>query len=380
MPVYDIAIIGSGIMGAAAACEAARMGAKVALIDQGTLPNPRASSIDHSKVFRFAYPDPLYARMAVESLQLWRALEEETRETLLTQTGILMIGENWPSYETETYETLRSLSLDAEMLDSREAAARFPQFNSDRFPYAVYDPSGAILHAERAVRALIALARSRGVKVIEGKRVMAIKRGDSGRATALVSEAGSVFECERALVASGAWSRMLVPILEGLLSPTRQELFYFEPVSLETDINFDAGKFPIFTSLETGFYGFPIHHAGAMKIANHNKGEKADPRSFDDRVSEESIAGCRAFFADFIPGLRDARLQKTGVCIYNNTPDDDFLIDWHPEFENVLIATGFSGHGFKFGSLIGRIASELLLTGHTSQDIKRFNFARFDRV
>ena len=390
MAGYDIAVVGAGIMGAAAACEAARRGARVALIDE-SMPNPRASSIDHSKVFRFSYPDPLYARMAADALPLWHALAEESCERLLTQTGILLLGESRELYETKTFETLRALSLPVEMLDSREAASRFPQFNAERFPYAVYDPSGAILHAERAVRVMISLARSLGVQMIEGERVVeikseifSIKRGEGARAPAVVMESGSEIACEQVLIASGAWTRSLVPFLEKILTPTRQELIYFEAprasqsgVVLPPHANFYDEKFPIFTALETGFYGFPVHHAGAMKIANHNKGEPVDPQSYDESVTEESIAACRDFFSEFIPALKSAPVRETRVCLYNNTPDDDFIIDRHPEFENVVIATGFSGHGFKFGPLIGRIAAELMLSGRTSYDIDRFSLARF---
>ncbi|MCI0488799.1 MAG: N-methyl-L-tryptophan oxidase [Blastocatellia bacterium] len=374
MASYDIAVIGAGIMGTTAACDAARRGARVALIDH-SMPNPRASSIDHSKVFRFAYPDPLYARMAAAALPLWRALEDESRERLLTQTGILLIGESRELYETKTFETLRSLSLPVEMLDSRQTCERFPQFNAERFPYAVYDPSGAILHAERAVRASLSLARRLGVRMIEGERVSAIKRKreTGAQAAALVMESGSEIACERVLVASGAWARSIAPFLEKILTPTRQEVIYFEAPRA----GFDAGQFPVFTALETGFYGFPIHHAGAMKIANHNKGEQADPLAFDDRVSDESIAECRTFFSEFIPALKERAVRETRVCLYNNTPDDDFIIDRHPEFENALIVTGFSGHGFKFAPLIGLIAAELLLSGRTSYDIDRFSLARF---
>src|SRR3982751_3921088 len=131
MPDYDIAIIGAGIMGATVACEAARDGARVALIDQSVLPNPRAASIDHSKVFRFAYPDPLYARMAVDALRLWRSLEEETGALLLTPTGLLMIGKEQASSETDTFNALRSLDLEVELLNSEDVAERFPQFNAE---------------------------------------------------------------------------------------------------------------------------------------------------------------------------------------------------------------------------------------------------------
>jgi monomeric sarcosine oxidase len=382
MQSFDVAIVGAGIMGAAAACELAREGARVALIDRSILPNPRAASVDHSKVFRFAYPDPFYVSLAVDALGRWRALEHETGARMLTQTGALLIGKHRPSFETECYEALRALGLEAEILDSKEASSRFPQFNTAAFSFCVYDPSGAILHAETALRALIDLARQRGVEIIEDRRVTAVEQAESR--VMVVTEYGEKIACERAMIASGPWTRNLLPFFLDKLTTTRQEIVYFKPAdgavtggAPRPRPSFEPASFPIFLELESGFYGFPIHHGDAMKIANHHKGPVVDPYSRDDRVDEQFIERCRAFFAEFIPGLADARVHQTRVCVYNNTPDDDFIIDWHPELERVLVVTGFSGHGFKFAPAIGRIAADLLLSGRTSYEIRRFEVARF---
>lgn len=380
MQTFDVAIVGAGVMGLAAACELAREGASVALVDQSSLPNPRAASVDHSKVFRFAYPDPLYVKLAVDALNRWRELESETGARLLTQTGALLICKREPSFETECYETLRSLGLESEKLDSRQACARFPQFNCSSFACAVYDPSGAILHAETAMRALIDLARRRGVEIVEGERVIEVKQTAGTRVSA-VTESGIQLECERAMIASGPWSRTFLLFLEDKLTTTRQELVYFEPrpgQSNSSRLSFEPENFPIFLELESGFYGFPIHHAGAMKIANHHKGAEVDPESAEDQVGEDFVENCRAFFSEFIPALTDARVREARVCVYNNTPDDDFIIDWHPEIDGVLVTTGFSGHGFKFGPAVGRIATDLLLSGRPSFDIDRFRLTRFN--
>jgi monomeric sarcosine oxidase len=376
MQSYDIAIIGAGVMGATAACEAACDGAKVALIDQSSIPNPRAASIDHSKVFRFAYPDPLYAQMAVDALSRWRSLEEDTHARLLTPTGVLMIARQLSSPEGEAYDALRSLNLEAELVDSHQIAARFPQFNPYAFPYALFDPSGAILHAETAVRALIDLARRRKVAIIENERVLEIKQTANARVS-IITESGNEFNCARVAVASGPWTRELLSFLNDKLTTTRQEVAYFEPVA--SHLSFDVGRFPIFIDLDSGFYGFPIHHLGALKIANHHKGEMIEPYSHQPDVTDDFISRCRAFFSEFIPGLSGAEVRETRVCIYNNTPDDDFIVDWHPEIENVLIVTGFSGHGFKFGPTIGRISADLLISNRTSFNIERFSLSRFNK-
>ncbi|HJQ25318.1 MAG TPA: N-methyl-L-tryptophan oxidase [Blastocatellia bacterium] len=373
MQSFDIVIIGAGVMGAAAACEAARGGARVALIDQARPPNPRAASTDHSKVFRFAYPDAMYARLAVEALAGWQAIEAEMGVQLLTPTGLLLMGKAESRLEVETAAALAALGLEAELMSSAEAAARFPQFNPAAFAHAVYDPSGAITHAERAVETMIALAQRRGVTVIESLRVLRIEQA-AGAKVRIVTETGGALEAGGALVAAGPWTRRLLPALSPHLVTTRQEIVYFEP--RRDHEAFAVGRLPIFIDFGSGFYGFPVHHANAMKVGNHHRGLAVE-MSEEPTVGPEFIARCRDFFAEFIPRLADAAVRETRVCVYNNTPDEDFIIDWHTEVENVLIATGFSGHGFKFGPVVGRITAELLLSGQTSFDITRFRLARF---
>lgn len=378
-----MAIIGSGIMGASAACELARKGASVALIDQATLPNPQGASIDYSKIFRFAYPDTLYVQMAVDALALWRKLEEDSAVKLLDETGILLLGNQADSFETKTYEALRSLNLQAEMLSSEEVAARFPQFDKDAINFAVLDPSGGVLYADKAVQASINLARQFGTTIFENQRVCAIER--SAKHNLIRSASGNEWACEKVLLASGPWTRKLLPDFTSLLTATQQEVVYFEPAvkpenPLNADqTNFALGAFPIFIELDSGFYGFPIHHNGALKVGNHLQGKPIDPYAYDETVGEEFINRCRQFFTRIIPALADARVIKSHICIYDNSPDEDFIIDWHPDFDGVLLATGFSGHGFKFGPLIGHIAAELLLTGKSNYPLDRFSLSRFKK-
>lgn len=376
MSACDVAIVGAGIMGLATACELAREGASVSILDQASIPNPRAASFDHSKVFRFAYPDRFYVEMAVDALKRWHALEAETCMRLLTQTGALLLGRRRPSFETECYEALAAEGVEAEMLESAAVAERFPQFNTAAFAFGVYDPSGAISHAEAAVRALLDLARRRRVDIVQGERVVAVSNAAKS-GVLILTESGKSISCKRAMIASGPWSRKLLPLLADKLTTTRQEVVYFEP---RASSSFEPDAFPIFLELESGFYGFPIHRHGSMKIANHHKGPEADAGSEDDNVGKQFIDECRRFFAEFIPGLADARVTETRVCIYNNTPDDDFIVDWHPQLDGVLIVTGFSGHGFKFGPAIARIAADLLISGRASFNIERFHLNRLNKT
>jgi monomeric sarcosine oxidase len=364
-------------MGAASACALSVTGARVALLDQARLPNPRAASFDHSKVFRFAYPDPFYVRLAVDSLKLWRELEEATGARLMTQTGLVLLAASDGSFEMDCYLALCEEGLEAEVLDRDHLARRYPQFNTSAIELAVYDPSGAILHATACVRAMLDLARQRGAEVVEGQRAIAIESPPSGGAT-VVTEGGARLRCRELLVAAGPWTRKLLPELNELLTTTHQETGYFQPNPKQAPA-FEVGSFPIFIELTNGFYGFPIHNAGAMKIANHHKGVPADPYEYDERVGDGFEPACTRFFRDFIPGLSDARAKELRVCLYNNTPDDDFIIDRHPFLADVFIATGFSGHGFKFAPAIGRITTGLMMMGETSFEFERFGLSRFER-
>lgn len=373
MKSYEAIVIGAGVMGGAAAYELAKRGATVALIDQAMLPNPRGASVDHSKVFRFAYPEPLYARMAVDALALWRELEDKTGARFLTSTGLLLMGGDGSQFEAQSYEALRALNLDVETLGGAEVAVRYPQFDNAFITQAVFDPSGAITHAEDAVRALIHGAKAFGADVFEGERITAIEQ--NGGANVVRNASGNHWLGEKLIIASGPWTRNLLPELANRLTTTRQEVVYFKPVrNVES---FAVGRFPIFLEMESGFYGFPIHHGGAIKVGNHLKGSVIDAAAPSEEVGEEFIKSCRRFFARLIPALADAQVQETRLCIYNNTPDDDFIIDWHPRHERALILTGFSGHGFKFGPLIGQIAADLLLGGERRYDLSRFCLGRF---
>src|SRR5262249_5058864 len=156
--------------------------------------------------------------------------------------------------------------LKAELITSREVAALFPQFNPAAFTHAVLDPSGAITDAEIAVTAMVRLARERGAEVIESLPVTGIEAA-AGAEVRIITDAGEVLECRRAMVAAGPWMRRLLPSLANHLVTTRQEVVYFEP---RTDREaFAVGSFPIFLELDSGFYGFPVHPANAVKVGNH---------------------------------------------------------------------------------------------------------------
>src|SRR5262249_45294357 len=293
MASFDVVIVGGGIMGAFAAGELGGQGATVALLDQSVLPNPNAASVDHSKVFRFAYPDQFYVRLAVDSLKGWRNLENECDLTLLLTSGVILLSTGEGSFESDTYHALKSCGLETQLLDAQQTSTRFPQFDTSGTTFSVFDPSGAVLLAEKSLRAALDVAINRGVRIFEHSRVIELR--SSRGSVELRTEQGDNLVCAKAIAAAGPWTRLLLPELNKRLTTTHQDVAYFEPAA-DRAASFEPNEFPIFIELESGFYGFPIHHDGAMKIANHHKGAVADPDTDKEGVADGFVDDCRAFF------------------------------------------------------------------------------------
>ena len=355
--MYDVVIIGGGVMGAAAAYYVSKHTPRVLLIDQYAIANNFNASQDFSKTFRYEYgDDELYIGLAVKSLAEWRRLEKESGRRLYYQCGSLLLGQQKDDYADISYRTLQRLGLPVELLDEQQMNARYPQFASK---YAVLDPNGGILEASTAVSILINLAKQNGVTVLENTKVTSI---DGNK----LHFSGSDVTYKKLILACGIWANSL---LERPLSvkAARQQLVYFKPKHLQ---DFEKVRCPMFGYLDEGFYGFPMHGLDAVKVSNHMPGDFVDPAAIDWSVSDDFIDECRTFFQRFIPSLVDAEVVKTKVCMYDMSPNEDFIVDRINE--QIVIGTGFSGHGFKFAPLIGDMLSRLALDRTYKQDISRF--------
>lgn len=349
----DLTVVGAGVMGLAVAVELARRGMRVTLRERDIVGNELASSIDRSKVFRFAYPDPFYADLGRRALPLWRELERDAGEPLLEQCGVLYLDAQGQTARA-TDEALASIGAPHALLDAAALRGRFPQFSPGRGTLAAWDPSGGFVRADRAVAALAQLARDRGVVIREHDPVSRLGE----------LQAGAV------VLAAGPWSRSLLPDLP--LQTTLQETVYAVP---EDAAAFAPGRFPVFIEEQSGFYGIPVHADGALKLARHKRGPAHPPLEGQASVSPQFLDDCRVFWRAWLPALAGARITRSRRCIYNDTPDEDFLIDRHPS--GVVVCTGFSGHGFKFAPLVGRLCAQLVSGERTDVDLGRFSLGRF---
>jgi len=367
----DLLIVGCGVMGAATACQAARLGARVTLLEAHGYNNRLAASADLSKVFRFAYgSDAQYVRWARESLALWRQLESDTGAALLHQTGMLLLGVADGGYAADSFHTLQAAGESAEWLAPADVEQHYPQFTAASLRYAVLDPQGGILAADAAVEAMVHLAISLGVRYVPGQSVMAVEQ--RGARCLARTQGGDEFGADAMVLAVNGWINRVLGV--EWVTNTRQPVLYYRP-RYERE-QFLPDHFPVYAELDSGFYGFPLFGMDAVKIANHLPGPPIDPdhRERDDGSADRAA---RRFFECYLPALYDSELVRTHICFYDNSADGDFVLDNVPGMERVVVAAGFSGHGFKFAPLIGKVLAHLALRGEEVLPLERFRLQRF---
>ena len=357
----NLCVVGGGIFGMAAALELRRRGHDVTLMERGEIPNPQASSTDVAKMIRRTnYPNQTYVELVTRAARQWREWHRRTSRSIYFQTGALIAVRDFgPEHESLAgWETLSRLAADIVELTAREAGERFPQFAVSDADRLFYDPWAGYLRSAQALADLAALARASGVTVREHTRVTAVEERGSGARVRCGSESQHY---DRAIVAAGPWVAELLPALGRQVRLTRQQMAFFAP---RDPSPFERGRFPVWSVLSPGnlWYGFPYLHEGFVKVAEDSKVEDA---AVD--VSREPtaafLARARAFVAQRIPALGAAELVGGRACLYTNLADLDdeqFVIDWAPGCERVLIAGCGCGHGFKFGGAIGPVIADAL--------------------
>lgn len=377
MPAYDVAVIGAGVFGSwTAHCLRLRHETKrVLLVDAWGPAHSRSSSGGESRIIRMGYgADAIYTRMAQRSLVLWKELfghvgqPSLAGDTLFHPTGVLWIGREDDPYTCATRGTLIEAGVPIEILSAAELARRYPQMSlsderrgnremnfGDKKPrgdvFGILEPESGAIMARRAVAAVVEGAIGHGV---EYARESVLSPYGSGRLASLRTSSGELIHAEQFVFACGPWLPKLFPELLGYrIYPTRQEVFFFAPPP--GDQRFTAQQLPVWIdfTVPQGAYGFPDLEGRGVKLAFDRHGPAFDPDLGDRTVSAESVERARQFLAKCFPALRDAPLTESRVCQYENTSNGDFLIDRHPDFENVWLVGGGSGHGFKHGPAVG---------------------------
>lgn len=370
---YDVIIIGLGAMGSAAAYHLAQRGKRVLGIDRFTPPHTLGSSHGESRIIREAYYEhPLYVPLVQRAYELWAELERRARQQLFLQTGGLMIGAENGALVQGALLSARTHRLAHELLAASEIRKRFPAFHPTAEMVGVWEPRAGVLFPEQCIAAHLQMAQRFGAALHGDEVVLRWQR--EGEAIAVITNKGR-YLAERLVLSAGAWLNSLTPELHLPLQCTRQPLFWFEP---RTHAEYFSPKnFPIYIlehAPQRFVYGFPNLGEGC-KAAIHHEGEFTTADEVRRVVSDEEVVPLRELLQRFLPEANGA-LRKFAVCMYTNTPDAHFILDFHPQHDNVLLASPCSGHGFKFSCAMGELIAGLLMEGKARFDLAPFRLRR----
>ncbi|OLD14569.1 MAG: hypothetical protein AUI97_01240 [Crenarchaeota archaeon 13_1_40CM_3_52_17] len=369
----DVCIVGGGIMGAATAYTISRMTEnRILLLDRYGVGNDYCSSNDINRVFRYAYgSDQYYTKMAIETLGLWTKLEKETNHELLIPTGLLMLegdDDRANKFNESSFRTLTKLELGAHMYEGPELKEHFPQFQAEN---AFFDPHGGVLLASKSLKTFASEARNHGVKILK-KKVTKFRDKPS---LEIETAEGDRVQAKKMVVTVGPWTN--AHLKNGLtgITPTRQQLVYLKP-SRDPE-RFKPSSCPVFFT--DHHYGLPAAGINGVKISNKELIDPVDPETARRSVDQEQIEQCRDACRRFVPSLAEGEVVQTKVCLYDMTENSDFVIDRDPDHHDIVYGYGFSGHGFKFAPLVGKLLAELVLDLDPSLDLSRFSVQKSER-
>ena len=373
---YDTIVVGLGAMGSATLYHLAARGQRVLGLEQFTQGHTLGSSHGDSRIIREQYFEhPLYVPFVQRAYELWRDLERRTGSHLMSIHGGLMIGPPDGMVVAGTIRSATEHALPHEVLSPSQVRERFPAFQLEPGLVAVLDPHAGILDPDACNRAHIQQARGEGA-VVRMEEALTEWRTD-GDGVIVTTEAGS-YRADHLVVSAGSWTRDLVPELALPLAIERQVLFWFDVDRSRSEYALD--RFPIyaFQHASAAFcYGFPRMMRGAKAAVMHRGELFTSPDRVRRVVGDHEVDALREALRPILPGLADAPVREASVCLFTNTPDHDFVIDWHPRHPQVLISSPCSGHGFKFASAIGEAQAEMIVDGRSRFDLTPFRISRF---
>ncbi|WP_181776514.1 N-methyl-L-tryptophan oxidase [Amycolatopsis pittospori] len=379
MSHYDVIVIGLGGMGSAAAYRLARRGQRVLGIDQFAPVHNLGSSHGGSRVTRQSYfEDPAYVPLLLRAHELWDGIERDSGRKIFTRCGGIMLGTPDSRTVSGSLLSAREWDLPHELLDAPEIRRRFPTMNPDDDEIALYEENAGFVVPEGSVAAHLQLAARAGAELRHEEKVLSWQQTSTG---VRVGTSQNFYTAGRLVICPGAWAPALLAELGIEFTIERQVQYWFAPSGGAEP--FHAERHPIYVwEGENGrqFYGFPSHDdAGSVKVAFFRGGETCTPETIDRTVHAEEIDEMSEFVGRKMPALPGGFL-RAATCMYTNTPDEHFVIARHPAYERVVVACGFSGHGFKFVPVVGEVLADLVVDGATAHPIALFDPARLTGV
>lgn len=370
----DVIIIGLGAAGSAAAYHLSKTGKQVIGIDRYTPPHIFGSSHGESRIIRQAYfESPMYVPFVRQALQEWRELEQLSHTQLFLENGSLVLGD--PDSEVIHGALLSAAQhgLAHSYLDSSAIQSRFPALKPEAHTVAVLEEEAGLLFPEACISAHLDLAAKNGVQLNFDEKVIAFEQLDEG--LRLTTDRG-IYHTRKVIVSAGAWTKELLGELDLPLEIERRTVHWFK--NKNTDHKpFLPGQLPVYIwEYEDGkmFYGFPDLGNG-LKIASTKKGRISLPDQLDREIGPEEIEEARQLVARYFS--MDAVHVAASVCMYTNTPDEHFIIDFHPLYPDVILTSPCSGHGFKFASMTGKLLSQMATGAKPDLDLSPFSLSRF---
>ncbi|XP_018604033.1 peroxisomal sarcosine oxidase [Scleropages formosus] len=374
---FDCIVIGAGIQGSFTAYHLAKKKKKTLLLEQFVLPHSRGSSHGQTRIIRKTYEEDFYVHMMEESYQLWSQLEAEAGVQLHRQAGLLVLGPEKASSFQDLKRTMEQNHLPNMILRPKEFSQHIPNMNLANGEGAIVDMSAGVLYADRALRAVQGVFQSLGGEIKDREKVVGITPGT----VVTVTTGSGAYRAKSLVITAGPWANTLLSLV-GLKLPLQvlkiNVCYWKEKIPGTYSL---ASRFPSFIQLgfegaESEIYGLPSNeYPGLMKVCYHS-GSPTDPDERDRQTERKDITLLSSYIARRLPGLETVPAVVES-CMYTVTPDHNFILDSHPSHNNIVIGAGFSGHGFKFGPIVGKVLSELSLGQMPSYDLSPFRIQRF---
>ncbi len=380
METFDAVVIGLGAHGSAAALALSRRGLRVAGVERFGRAHGMASSGGRTRIIRLAYfEDPAYVPLAVESWTRWQALEAESGTPILTPTGGLYGGLAGSAVLDGAIRSAREHGLPHEVIDADELRRRWPVFDPAEGSQALVEQQAGVLRSDLAIEAQLAVAERHRATFRFEDRVTGW-RSSAGGGYEVDCASGTTLGAGHLVIAGGAWMPELVPDLRLPLRIERVPLLWVEPRIPAAEVA--VGRLPVWiieTDVDGSFYGFPYDPDAGLKVARHHSGEVVasdELEALDRGLTPGDEARVRAFLRTRMPGA-NGPLRGASVCLYTDTPDEDFVLDTYPGAPGVAVASACSGHGFKFSPVVGEILADLAIHGRTAYPVEGFRASRF---
>ena len=371
MEHFDVAVVGCGAMGSSVSYNLASRGSRVLTLERFHLNHDFGSSHGGTRIIRLAYAeDPRYVPLLRRAFVSWKELERASGRNLMRLTGGLMIGRSDGELVSGVMRSAKEHGLPHRVMTAAEVNREYPAFRVGEDQTAVYEQNAGILYPEECLSAFHEGAERAGSTFRFSEPASTWKGTEDGIE---VTTGKGTYRADKLVICAGAWNRELLGDLIPL-ECERQVPLWFDPAGNE---NFTPDKMPVFVQEEDDatYYGIPDIGEG-VKVARHHAGELVRPDSVDREVSESDISPVRDFIIRRLSGLVPTPvLSKT--CLYTNTPDSNFVVDYHPDDSRVVVVSACSGHGFKFSSVIGEVVADLVRSGETPHGISFLKVSRF---